>query len=330
MADRVIISGISRKGERVDFSELKQMEGRAGRKQGGDDCYCHYVMSVDEYEEFENDYYSDNQLEVFSQMNEEELCFHILPDIVNGSIKSSSDIRNWYERSLHYKQFGNITPQWIIKNLKRSGAIIFEDSVITPTELAKISVRFYLHPQVVYCLAENFNEVFEYEKEDDDYQIAYALSDVPKIDYSMYSESFFNYLDNYPTNFNYNYGKRTTGALISLAMSSDDKVSGSSSILALIRKDFGRYINALRMLNDFFDWGRSYFFEDLEMRVLSGVSKDLLNLIRIEGIGKSFAKELKDLGIMNLDDIIEKSDYVLNNVSGHLKKRIQTIIKENT
>ena len=100
MSDRIIIAGVMRGGKEVPISELKQMIGRGGRNQSKSVAYAEVVLEEDSVDYFKEKIDSDENLMVDSKMNNlDELSFHAVADIQNGFIKTTQDLKEWFDRS---------------------------------------------------------------------------------------------------------------------------------------------------------------------------------------------------------------------------------------
>lgn len=327
MADRVIISGVSRQGKIIDISELKQMEGRAGRKQGSEDCYCDYVLSDTDEEAFSSKYLSDDGLIVSSAQDEYSLAFQVIPFIANGTVTSFKKLEEWYSRSLHSFQGHKIDLKVVEDILQTCDAVRIVKDRYYMSIIGEISHNFYFNPTTVFVLKENFEELFNCNGEHRDDYIAYALADIPYTGYRFGSQNFNMRLSEF-NSFSYEHGNTSAGLLWYLAMN-EERITGTSGVIGQMKKDFGRLIQVLRILNDACDWNMGDFFTELEFRIAYRAPRDLVQLIMIPGIGKTCAYALRELDVTSLEGIINNKEFILNNLDGRTRAIVKGVIDDH-
>ena len=99
------------------------------------------------------------------------------------------------------------------------------------------------------------------------------------------------------------------------------KIQALSYVSYELKKDYGRILNALKVMNDKYEWDKAEFIDDLRIRIEYGIPLKLVDLCKVEGIGKKFAEQLYGIGIRNrydfknrLSDIQEIGNERLTNV----------------
>ena len=176
-------------------------------------------------------------------------------------------------------------------------------------------------------VVKQYQRLFEMEDENSSDHIAYALSDVPFVGYNFFHKNFYKHVSDFGEGFDYNFGTKTSGTLWKVAMGAIN-IQGGGAVVGGMRKDYGRIHQALLSLNEHCHWGMADFFEELQIRISYGVPERLVGLVKIEGIGKNFAKNLESMGIMSQDDILCNSDFILGNLEGPLAKIVQRIVDD--
>ena len=86
---------------------------------------------------------------------------------------------------------------------------------------------------------------------------------------------------------------------------------GSLNSLAVEKKrDFGRLCKALLEIDKIKQWEMADFIQDLIIRVEYGIPPELIFLCRLEGIGKTHAARLYNMGVREVSDITVMADQI--------------------
>jgi len=303
MADRVVIVGVKCAGSKVPASTLKQMAGRAGRVQGGDEGHAHYVVGMSEIDELKEDLENEDNFAVSSVLGfKEELSFHLLPEIVNLKITNYETALIWYKRSFHSFLGGKVNLKKAIDVLIDCESIIENNGRLVPTPLGNIASQLYFHPEDVKCWEENFSYIFESELEDKDYAIAWALSNV------IHDRKQINLQDNHRALQMYKDETGSQGLYIEDGTYSSGVIWGNilggahlskmNHEVRIAQSEFSRICRALKLINaKSAFWNKTDFFDNLSVQVRYRISNNLVNLCKIDGIGKTCAMSLYNIGI---------------------------------
>lgn len=322
-ARRVVILGVHRGIGEVESHDILQMIGRSGRL-GIDPMGDAYIL-VPESEEakYRQKFSKPNRIE--SQLLEKAgsdenpkykvLAFHLVSEIHHGNISTTDDVHEWYKRSLaHFqnKSLDETVVDQTLTLLKKCGAIWEEDGVWTCKPIGKVSSMFYFSPFDVSDLYFNFKNLFEDNKEDNDYFVSTALGNIDvqrmnivsrleKDEMSLYANKVRTMMP----------GKYFTDASLKASFCYYNLLSGVNSQACAttqrgLQFDFNRLSQVLQSLDAFGgNWQREGYFKMLEGRITNGVPAHLVNLCRLANIGKVRATKLYDAGFKTAESIAD-------------------------
>jgi replicative superfamily II helicase len=335
LADRVIIVGAKRGNSYVPVSDLKQMCGRGGRRHDGSIATADIIIDESDEEFIIERLESEDGLIVSSTLTDvDDVCFHILPEIVSGSIKDIDSANEWFKRSFSYMQGNSIDIKAVFNALEEFGSVVFDGKWVTATKLGEACSSFYFHPADVLAWKLNFQEIFDSGLEDDDVAPAWALGNVPYSrnigDLSKNRWVIGSFLDNLPIGLEVMDGSKVNVTLWWNCMGGPP-VGPLKNIAMSLRKDFGRIRSLLNVLNmKVAKWDKADFFDTLELRVKLGIDSELVDLCKLQGISKGRARFLYDMGIMNLDDIIEHEENICSDIDEdeNFKMVIYNLVKK--
>ena len=323
MADRVIIVGANRRGERIPIGELKQMIGRAGRGYEGGECHADIVVEEDDEEYVVNGFESSASLNVISVMTKNAiLAFHILPEICSGNITDEETANAWHARSFHAHSGG--IPDWskVFGILYNAGAIKQTDGgIIMPTVIGDIASAYYFHAADVKAWKDNFSIVFELGLEDDDVAVAWALGNVEMNrksgDFGKHWDTLEECRNRMPAGLEMRKGCLITTTLWWHVFGGMPVGKLKNQAIEL-KEDFGRIHRALVDLDERVGcWGMKDFIDDLLMRSRKAISSELADLCKMPGITKGQAVALHEMGISNRKELKRaKSHTDLSDVLG--------------
>lgn len=323
-ARRVIVLGVHRGLEEIDASEAIQECGRAGRPSYDPmgDAYILIPKTKEQY--FRNKLKSPEPIR--SQLLEDyggvykNLAFHLVSEIHHGDVKTKTDVHDWYSRSLaafQNKKLEDFIIDSTLESLVKCGAIFLqENGEYKASAIGKISSMFYFSPFDVSDLKKNFNELFNRNKEDDDYWVSMALGNLDtnrcNIVTSAEKSEMFRYFQIIQGIFFSKYSEPA----IKAGYCYYSLMNGfSSGVLTAIRRnlqfDFPRLIQILKVLDSLScKWDKEYWFDMLESRVRYGVKSELLVLCRVNNIGKVRAEKLWEKNIRTLEDLADSKNSV--------------------
>lgn len=330
MADRVVIVGARRGNSVVPISELKQMMGRAGRKQGSMEAIAEVDVIVEDSdaEYLEEGLADDSGMDVLSVMNAlDEVCFHILPEISAGRVRDKATARQWFSRSFRHLQGGELDVQEVFDALLELEAVKKGAGRFTTTMLGEASAMFYFHPADVLSWKMNFDELFDEGMEHDEVAPAWALGSIPcnRASGDMGNNRWVinDCMNKLPAGFEVMEGAVVNTTLWWHCMGGPP-VGKMKNVAMAMRKDFGR----IRSLLNYLDhkvarWGMTDYFDELELRVKKGVPPELMDLCKLQGITKGRAAFLYNTGVTNLEELREQAE----NLEGEIEEDFMDAIR---
>lgn len=313
MADNVIIVGVKRGNERVPSSEISQACGRAGRKHDGSTSQANIIIEDEYFDEIVADMEGDASFHVKSHMGEaEELAFHVLPDICEGVVTNIKELELWYSKTLGAVQGSKEHFDRAIGILIDSEAIENTSEGFMGTNMGKIATKLYFNPEDIKAWRDNFSTLFDMGIENDDLAVAWALGNTPITrmsgDFGKHWEVVSECKNNIPIGLDINKGSMVTIVLWWSAIGGPSVGKMRNQMLKL-RDDFGRIHKVLSLLDqDVMFWDKEDFFNELKNRVYRGIPSFLSDLCKIQGITKSRAEYLYNMGVRDRSDIKDMVD----------------------
>jgi len=271
MADVVIVVGTKRGNEKVPALEIKQMIGRAGRKHGGEACQA-YIITDDDCEELKSDIEQGSNLVVCSSfLTVDDLVFHLMPEISSGRIRNTDDAERWFSRSLAATQGSRIDFRKLFDKMEKIGAVQKRPhGVVAPTRDGEIAAALYFHPADVRAWRENFARLFELGLEHDTAAIAWALGGLPvshsQGDFGTHRFVLEEFRSALPLGLDVLPG-RMIRTVLWWGMMGGPPMGQMRNQMLELRGDFGRVKRALLRMDQESGWGRSEFFDDVQVMV---------------------------------------------------------------
>ena len=322
-ARRVVILGVHRGIGEVESHDILQMIGRSGRL-GIDPMGDAYILVPESDEaKYRQKFSKPNRIEsqLLERVGSEEspkykvLAFHLVSEIHHGTVSTTDDVHDWYKRSLAYfqnKSLDETVVDQTLALLKKCSAVWEEDGKWTCRPIGKVSSMFYFSPFDVSDLYFNFKNLFEDNKEDNDYFISTALGNIDgqrmnivsrleKDEMSLYANKVRTMMP----------GKYFTDASLKASFCYYNLLSGINSQACAttqrnLQFDFNRLSQVLQSLDTFGgNWQREGYFKMLEGRITNGVPAHLVNLCRLDNIGKVRATKLYDAGFKTVESIAD-------------------------
>jgi replicative superfamily II helicase len=314
MADRVIIVDVHRAGEKIPIHEIKQQQGRAGRKQSGGGGRADVILGMTKLEEHILDSNSSDRLMVKSNLNQEldDISFHVLAEISTNKIKNTKDIYEWYKRSLHSYQGNNIDAEIIVEYLKKYEAIRIIGESIQPTLQGLTSSKFYFSPKKIWYWSCNFKEIIKRDICSEDFSVIWALANTDEAEQGFIPKELTELVDEY------------VSQVHNLSLVSESTIRRGLSWWNLLggppirslkveslekKKEWARIYRILRLLNRYKKWNKLAFLSDLNTRIEHRLPSYLINLSKM-GFTKAESMELYNMGI----DCIEEIDFRIGDI----------------
>jgi hypothetical protein len=315
MADRVIIVGASRRGERIPIGSLRQMCGRAGRGHELGECHADLIVAESDADYVENGLNLASELSISSVLSKKNLlAFHILPEIASEEVLDVVSAELWHERSFHSYLGFEVKWEKIFEFLSEHGCVIWDGNFVKITPLGSITASYYFHSSDVCDWKNNFSFIFELGLENDDLALAWALGNVRNNrrsgDCSKLGEIIEDCRNRLPVPLEIDDGCVLT-VLLWWHVFGGPPVGKLKNQSIELKSDFGRIYKVLSAIDsDVSNWGMQSFFDDLLLRSKKAISSELVKLIKIGGITKGQAIALKDRGISNRKELLESKEHM--------------------
>lgn len=343
-ARNVIIVGVHRGLTEVDELDIIQMSGRAGRY-GIDDAGFVYLIIPEGSTSRWIDIFK-NPRPVNSVLNDRHiLAFHVLAEIENRVITSVGSLLSWYKKSLAGMQnltpFDKVDAEGLICDLLNMEMLTGDIQRFSITGLGKVSAWLYFSPYDVYSWYVNLSRLFGNkvnnqlpDVEISDETIAWALADIPSNDLGYIRKDLSDTCDDWRWKLrNRNIlvtqaCPSVVGAFLALKGMEDDLFN---SFKRTIIFDIDRQNQAFGLIDDMYTkWGKSEFWKTLPLRIKYGVTEEMVELVRIPGIGGVRAKKLWEHGFKTIKDIADfgKKKKLLKVFNPVMTKNIQSEAKK--
>lgn len=328
-ARRVIVLGCHCGLNPVPPSMIAQMCGRAGRPRFDPRGDAYILVPKSEEDKFRE--YVRKVEAIQSQMVNTEnrsfktLAFHLVSEINQGTVKTKTDIFNWYERSLAALQLKDLDDDLVermIAALKARGIVYEEDGEYKTTIVGRLSSCFYYQPFDVADWKQNFSVLFDENKEQDDHWIAMALSNVDTVRLGIVNSQEREQIGDFFHDVLKPDLKRALGqkggfadSTVKHAFCYFSAMNGAiNPVLAAttrgLQQDFSRLTELLQALDSSMKWGRKDYLKKLAKRITYGVEWKLLDLCELPGVGAVKARKLYNATLTSLDKVATKPHIV--------------------
>ena len=340
-ARRVIILGVNRGTDTVESHEIIQMCGRSGRY-GIDPMGDAYILVPEsQVNLYKQKFNKPNRIE--SQLLEKNgecyktLAFHLVSEIHFGGIETTSDVTKWFNRSLAYfqnKAFDHSVVDSTLELLKKRGAIGLEGDKWKANAIGKVSSMFYMSPFDVSNLYFNFRSLFNSGKENDDLFVSLALGNIDSQICNIVNKAEKDEMSLYANQARLkSIGKLSDGAIKAgycyYSLLNGTHSQALASLQRNLQLDFNRLSQILTALDSMGgNWNRLSWFKTLEGRIAYGVPAHLINLCKIDNIGRVRANKLYEAGIKTAKDIANTSPEKLGKIINMKKDAVEKIIQQ--
>lgn len=327
-ARRVIITGLKIGSVSISSWDIQQMAGRAGRpkfdKQG--DVYIFTETGKLDYARN----VVCNPEEVYSCMAETDvLKFHLLTEIKNKTITDFESVKTWYSKTLAKAQnlvLNEIKLQELIDKFEKYEMIEIKNGKYKIKFLGIISVNFYFNPDDVNDWKHNFKKLNISGDKFNDGELCNAIGNTHSFNagYLTYEDKIELKHISRELNLPINPALKTINVLYRMI---NEMPLGRYSMQGnLIRNDIDRIVSVSKMINQYLGFEEiQKTLDDFSLRLKYNVGKEFVELIRIDGIGKAFAKQLFDNGIKNRKSLLKRENQSI--VKSILKNKTENILK---
>lgn len=323
----VIVVGIHRGIEEVSELDIVQMCGRSGRM--GIDIEGDAIVVLPEtlFDEWKKKIESPG--DIISQMNNPLVMgFHIIGEIVNKWIKTRNDVYAWYSRTLASRQ--NILKvdsdyvNQMIDFLLKNKAIAEVNGRLVETELGKACCYFYLRPDMLKDLMDNWTKIFDMKIENNDFMLTRALSRLGMYNEVIVSKADRAYIESYhkaskamDTVFGGSFERQAKIGMAylnmirgikSVEMKDGKKVPNPlSSTQRSLQQDVQRVFQAMAYIDaKYARWNKGNYWTVMGIRLKYGVGPELVGLCQLNGVGGVLAKKMYDAGIRQPVELLTK------------------------
>jgi len=304
-ADVGIIVGGHRGPSMVEPWDIKQMAGRIGRyglSATGDVYYLFKDVYADElYQEL------TDMPDVRSQLAA-RLYFHITSFVARESMQRPQ-IERFLAKTLCALQ-KPIHIEEAIDMLLQYEILREYDGQLSPSSVGRASAYMYVDPIDLHYMVQNLRE-----KPLTPGLVAQALADIPSYEVETYVPDDFSHKIEMP------YGQQTIIASSLYEWLTGMELSPTASVIVPpFVMDFERWASALGMCGISKD-----YIKNLSLTIQYGISENLLDLVKIPGIGRKRAISLYNHGITKKSQITENLQLSYNILG---KKLTQSIVDE--
>lgn len=331
-ARNVVLAHTSYGKTEMDVADILQAAGRAGRVKYHTEGDCYIILPATSYHRekarVEGGFTVSSQLVELST-----LMFHIVSEIHNGKVKNIADMNEWYEGSLAFAQGRAMNDgEWhkVINYLEKIRMIKLDEELgyYVTTPLGSIASVMYMSPVTMSDWYRNFGTIQSpLNVHDDGVFLCWALADTAE------NRAGFLSVADKESECIQRYASRvgrltpvTKYAAIYWSMLNDHRIDDVlQSTAGQMRNDMDRVFNCLYMMHNryakfvpptgnFPGWSRwdENVWMQLLRRMKYGVPANLINLVTVDGIGKTYATRLYTAGIRNKQDIVQNRELFLS------------------
>ena len=309
----------------IPVLEYKQMCGRAGRPNM--DPYGESVLiakSQDEFEWLKENYIFGRMENITSKLGTENaLRTHLLSLISSGVTKKRSELMDFLKETFYAFLQDPNNLEWVVENtlnFLKEEEMIVEDEILYATELGRIVSKLYIDPLSAAIIKKGLIT----SEQIPDLGLVHLICKTPDMrllylksgDYAWINDFVYENHDEFtlvPSEFSSEYewflSEVKTAVLIHdwICEKPEEEIT----------KKLGVGPGDIRSITDIAEWlmhsttQLSYFFhlkstlkaKELRARISYGATKELLDLLRIRGVGRVRARKLYNAGYKNVRSI---------------------------
>lgn len=322
---RVIVVGVHRGLQEVENYDIQQEIGRAGRPK--------YDPRGDAYvlvPESKKDYWI-SKLKTKSNIRStlldfvgkpdaphyKTLAFHVVAEIHQGNIKTKDGFEAWFRKSLAYFQDQDFNDEVIDRTIELliqyRAIFVNEEGLYECTAVGKVASMFYYSPFDASDLRRNFKNLFEENRENNDFAISISLGNIDTYRWGICNKWEKEAINMYRIQVESLYGRdKFTDAVFKAGCAYFNMLKGKRDMPAIaalqgaLSVDADRTMQVLTALDSMSGkWEKGNWFKTLGMRLRYGVEAHLVELCMIPNVGQVRAKRLKAAKINNSSDLVE-------------------------
>lgn len=285
-ADVGVIVGAHRGPEMVDIADIKQEAGRIGRYGLSEKGTVYYLFPSHYADEV---YHSLNRMPDIKSVLPERLYFHIT-SLVTREGMQRGELEEFIARTLAAQQT-HVDVKRAIEFLKEFEVLREStEGVLTPTSIARGSAFMYVDPIDLYHWKKNFRG-----RPKDPEEIAIAYVSIP----SMETQVHMPYDLKDPLDLPYRQ-QQVVGSALRDWLSGRPADGYKAMVVPAIVKDFDRIASALKLAGV-----NKNYVDTLVLMMRYGIREDLIELVKLRGIGRKRALMLHAKGINEPKDILK-------------------------
>jgi len=363
-ARNVVIVGVHRGLNEVDELDIIQMAGRAGRYGIDDEGHVYLIIPEMTTESWKETF--RNPRPVMSNLRSHQvLAFHVLAEIQNRVITDARTLLGWYSRSLAFfqgEEFGMVDAKGLLDDLENMEMVINKGTHYILTGLGKVSGWLYFSPYDVYAWYRNFNQLFgapkfercpncklpfeipeashscrycgwEYAKPVvDDTSLSWALTDIPSNDWGYVPKDVQTEADEMKWQLR-NRGIQASDAIhfsiaVRKCLNGEELEGVLKADARAIKYDVQRIVQALGLIDSMYGkWEKKEFWKVLPPRINYGIPEEMIELVRLPGIGGVKARKMWGKGIHSLSDVVTNTEVMKGIFVPVMVKKLQSEAK---
>lgn len=339
-ARNMISLGVHRGLQEVPVYDIEQMKGRAGRPGYDPEGHAYILLPAsrmaDQIHRLQQPQRIESQL--FDPKNpraSKVLAFHLVSEVHHKEVEDRAAVKGWYADTLAAHQNKNLDDhvvENVLTDLLRCSAVKEEEGKLRATAIGKIASMFYFSPFDVSDLSKNFNRLFRDGKENDDHWIAAALAWTDGHRANIASNAEKEEYEGFEARM---YKSGATKAIAPNGWYSDGAMKVAygyfcclrgiysqtfAGLMSGLKYDSGRVKQVLQTLDVMgCKWNKRDWLVQLEQRIRSGVPVELLDVARLDGIGKVKAQKLYDNGLKTVKEIAANVPRIVQALSCSVK-----------
>ena len=353
-ARRVVIVGVHRGLEEVEQFDIKQECGRSGRV-GLDPRGDAYILVPERKADYHIERLSqpaiiksklldfiggtkeeDSANEIKKDPHYKVLAFHLVSEIHHGDVRTKEDIKKWFARTLAYYQSKDMSESILdstLNLLKQYGAIKEEEGIFKCTSVGTIASMFYYSPFDTADLRRNFRFLFDNNYHSNDISLSMALGAVDTIKMQYVTKAEQEEMETYKLGVKKMYGDVYTDSAIKGGYAHYTLLTGMNpgpftALSRGIQADFDRTLMVLNALDSMScNWNKRPWLNTLGIRMMYGVSIELVPLCRLPNIGKVRAERLWGANLRTYESIVNNPEHV-GKILNMKADKVQEIIEE--
>jgi helicase len=324
-AQNAIIVGTTRGLDEVDSLDIIQEAGRAGRF--GMSPVGNVFLICDNIPKWKDKI--NNPKDVSSTLLDTyALSFHLTAEIKNGIIYNKESLLKWYSKTLAsiQKPLTDLQIDEVLKSLLDWKAIKIENNTYEIAPLGRVAATLYFHPEDIHHFYTCFKHIDNRGLWNSDLCLAYALA-APSFQLPYIPRAEQDSVNDYMSGLYQKWGSGPRLKPNTLARDCHDLLTGSKPTpqIKSLQFDAERIAGAISWVAGISHIHQDEMLKILPLRLRYGVSKQLVELVQLPGIGVARAKKLAGMGITSFSDVIRNPAKVQSAVGEkNLKKVMQS------